>query len=151
MTDSYTSDGITVGGGDWVWEWEWTCFVPTRVGEEGGEWGRMCQYEGGEVIAMPGVGDGIFVGGGGGREFEVGKPLYFDVQVRVREREGGEVVTEGRWQEVFSVIEREDSELTIEENQWMCDDGAVGYSVFFLLFLLWLSTISPTFLDFHLF
>ena len=135
--NSYTSDGITVGGG-WVWEWEWDCFVPRwetgAVGQSSGEeGGGVCRYEGGEVVMMPGSGEGRFIGGEGRDSFEVGMPLYFVVRVRVRSNNGGEVVAEGRWEKMFSVVEGGDSGLVVRESQWMCDDGAVGYSVCVLL------------------
>ena len=142
LTDSYTSDGITFNEeeeGRWEWEWEWDCFVPREGEGRGG--GGQCLYEGGEVVEMPGRGEGRFEGGGGERGvFEVGVALYFVVKVRVREREEGgrlgEVVTEGRFEKVFSVIEGEEQDnlgLVIEENQWICGNGAIGYSVSYSL------------------
>ena len=82
------------------------------------------------MVVMP-RGEGRFVGGGEGIEFEAGVPLYFVVKMRVREGGRGEVVTEGRWEKVFNVVEGGDSGLVIEENQWMCEGGAVGYLVNF--------------------
>ena len=144
--DSYTNDGITVGDGKWEWEWEWGCFIPREGANRGG--GGNCMYENGELFEMPTRGDGRFVGGNGeGEEFQVGVPLYFVVSVRVREKlEGGslgEVVTEGRFEKLFSVIEQpnnaqgqEDLVLVMDEDKWICDDGTVGYSVFFLIIIL---------------
>ena len=141
--DSYTNDGITVGDGRWEWEWDWNCFIPREGANRGG--GGDCMYEDGELFEMPKRGEGRFIGGEGeGEEFQVGVPLYFVVTVRVRERlEGGalgEVVTEGRFEKLFSVVEQpnnaqeEDPVLVLDENQWICDDGTVGYSVFFSFF-----------------
>ena len=143
LLDSFTNDGITVGEGIWEWEWDWDCFIPREGEGRGG--GGLCMYEGGGVVDMPGSGEGRFVGGGReGEVFQVGVPLYFVVRVRIRERlEGGvlgEVVTDGKFEKVFSVVEGEgvqddeSSVLVIEENQWICDDGAIGYSVCFFFF-----------------
>ena len=147
LLDSSTLDGITTGGGSeeggLVWEWEWDCFVPR---EANGRGGGVCEYEGGEVIEMPGRGEGVFVGGGGGRVFEVGVPLYFVVRVRVREV-GGFVIAEGYFEKVFSVIEEQGSRrgrqeeenngiFVIEQNEWICEGGAVGYSVTIFFFFL---------------
>ena len=144
LTDSFTLDGISVAGGGWEWEWDWDCFVPREGNGERG--GGVCEYEGGEVVEMPGRGEGRFVGGGEGVQFEIGVPLYFVVRVRVREREGGRVLAEGRYEEMFSVVgergnrrqEGENLGLVVEESEWVCDEGAFGYSVskfgFFLNF-----------------
>ena len=120
--DSYTLDGINTEG-EWEWEWEWSCFVPMMGGGEGG---GDCLYEDGEVIEMPARDEGIFVGGGNGKRFEVGAPLFFVVNMRVRE--GDRVISEGHWEEVFSVVEG-DLRLEIEETQWLCENGAMGYLV----------------------
>ena len=146
--DSYTLDGITTKGGDdlgeFVWEWDWNCVVPNDARGEGEREGRECEYKGGEVIEMPGRGEGSFIGGGEEKEFEVGVPLYFVVRVRVRKVEEGrlgEVVSEGRYEEIFSFVEEgEGEEWIVEESQWMCENGAIGYSVriFFLELLLFI-------------
>ena len=117
-----------------IWEWEWECVIPSYAGREGG---GECVYEGGERVELPARGEGRFVGGGGegGEYFKVGVPLLFVVNVRVLEVRGG-VVTEGRWEELFNVVEGEGetmAELEIEESRWMCDDGTVGYMVSFFL------------------
>ena len=131
--ESYTDDGIVFGEGDWVWEWEWECFIPTIV--EGGEEtvGRPCEYEGGNVIEMPGSGEQRFEGEEGER-FEVGLPLLFVVRTIVRDEEGGEVVSEGTWEKLFSPVEEEGLVLEFVEESWMCSDASVGYSVSFLPF-----------------
>ena len=146
--DSYTNDGITVGDGKWEWEWEWGCFIPREGANRGG--GGNCMYEDGELFEMPTRGDGRFVGGNReGEEFQVGVPLYFVVRVRVRERlEGGslgEVVTEGRFEKLFSVVEQpnnaqgqEDLVLVMDEDEWICDDGTVGYSVILFIYYYYL-------------
>ena len=121
---SYTNDDITVGVEEWEWEWEWKCNIPIEFrGAGGGE----CMYEGGEVIEMPVGGVGRF--GGEEGKFVVGVPLYFVVQMRVRR--GGDVMAEGRWEEIFSVVEGGDAGIVIDENQWICDEGTVGYIVSF--------------------
>ena len=129
LTNSYTSDGITVGAEGWEWEWEWRCIIPKQ---EGGGGGGLCRYADGSVMEMPGREEGQFVGGGpDGREFMVGMPLYFVVKMRILDVDGGGVVAEGRWEKMINVLEREESGLVIEENEWMCEGGAVGYLVFF--------------------
>ena len=95
---------------------------------------------------MPGRGEGRFEGGGGGKRFQIGVPLLFLVRVRILEREGGNIIAEGRWERVFSVVGEEGGRgvgggLEIEENQWRCENGAVGYSVsvfFFFFFFFFL-------------
>ena len=113
-------------GEGWIWEWEWICIVPREGGEGGGE---SCVYEGGETIELPGKDNGRFLGGGMGKQFEEGVPLFFMVKVRVR-REGGsgEVIAEGTWEKVFSIM-GEDEGVQIEESRWICENGAVGYLV----------------------
>ena len=120
-------------GGEWVWEWDWNCVVPREGGVEGEEGEERCVYEGGEVVEMPGRGEGIFLGGGEGKRFEKGVPMLFFVNVRVREGEGGVVVAEGRWERVFSVVGEEEG-VEIEETRWGCENGGVGYLVRFFFF-----------------
>ena len=128
LTDSSTPD-VTEFGDDWEWEWEWNCLIPR---EAGGEGGGECVYRGGEKVELPGRREGRFVGGGeDGEMFEVGVPLLFFVRVRVLER--GNLVAEGTWEKVFSVVQEEEvsgaAGLVIEESRWMCQNGAVGYLV----------------------
>ena len=113
-----------------MWEWEWDCIIPRQPGGEGG---GKCRYEGGERVELPGKGVGRFEGGGGegGETFEVGIPLLFVVRVNVLEKEGGGVVAEGQWEEVFSVIEEGETGLEILESQWVCEGGEMGYLVRF--------------------
>ena len=141
LTDSYTNDGIVFGGGGgYEWEWDWGCVVPKgRGGEGGGE----CVFEGGEVVQMPGRGQGRFEGGGvgGGEEWVVGRALYFIVRVKVREGGGGRVVARGEWEAVVSVVRGGvfngpdqggflRRNLKVNEERWMCRDSSSGFSVF---------------------
>ena len=128
--ESYTLDGVVVGGGEWVWEWEWVCIIPG----EGGEEGRRCEYEGGEEVVMPGEREGRFESEEG-KTFERGVPLFFYVKSRVREGEGGEVVAEGEWSGVFSVVGREGEGLEVVRDEWICEDSSIGYTVLFIYFL----------------
>ena len=132
------------GGEEWEWEWEWSCVVPREGGGERG--GGDCMYEGGDVIEMPGREQGRFLGGGMGNTFEVGVPLLFVVKVRVRGVGGtGEVISEGYWEETFSVVdEGEEEGWEVRETRWMCESGTVGYlvSVFFLFLIDWFLNVN---------
>ena len=145
LTDSYTTDDIFYKqeeGDRYEWEWEWDCLVPIEGGEEErGEGVGECIYEGGEVMEMSGRETGRWEGEEG-KKLREGVPLMFVVRVRVRDwgkggrgGEGGrgEVVSEGRWMKVFSPIAEKGGEEGIEmrEARWICEDGSVGYSVFF--------------------
>ena len=147
LTDSYTTDDIFYKGeaeGDrYEWEWEWDCLVPIEGGEEErGEGVEKCIYEGGEAMEMSGRETGRWEGEEG-KKLREGVPLMFVVRVRVRDwgqGEGGrgEVVSEGRWMKVFSPIVGEEERIKgggegieMREERWMCEDGSVGYSVFF--------------------
>ena len=139
FTDSYTMDGVVVGG-EWEWEWEWECVVPDGwkgEGEEEGGLGRECTYEGGKQFVMPGREEGRFEGEDG-EKLEEGVPLYFVVRARVR-REGEEaVVAEGKWSRMLSSVgsdgrKREEGALglSLVEETWVCEDSSIGYLVCF--------------------
>ena len=107
--------------GDWEWEWDWNCIIPNQNNQN-------CVYESGQTVAMPTRNQAIFEQETG-RNFKVGVPFLFMVRVRVREEGvGGEVVAEGRWEEVFNFVE-EGAGLEVVETRWMCGDSSVGYSV----------------------
>ena len=112
------------------WEWDWTCTIPQGIviNEEN----RDCVYEGGEAIAMPGREEGIFETENG-KSFEIGVPLLFVVRVRIREKEEGEVIAEGRWEQLFTPVS-EDLGFEIVENSWICEDASIGYLVSFFFF-----------------
>ena len=64
--------------------------------------------------------------------FQDNIPLLFVVKARIRrgeEGKEGEVVAEGRWEEVFSVVEGGGEGVEVVEMSWMCGDSSVGYSV----------------------
>ena len=85
---------------------------------------------------MPGINDAIFESEND-ENFEGGLPLLFLVRVRVREEGGGNVVAEGKWEEVFTPMEEEEGmEVKIVETSWMCQDSSVGYSVCDFYFIL---------------
>ena len=138
FSDSYTFDGIVVEQGvegEWEWEWEWNCFVPRGVG--GGRGGNGCQYAGGARVMLPGGKGrrgGVFEGEEG-RKFAEGEPLFFEVKARVR-GSGGEVVAEGRWGGVVNPMGGTGRGLEVKEEEWVCGDSSVGYSVSFFLLLL---------------
>ena len=141
-------DGIVVGGGGggreggreggeggeegWEWEWEWSCVVPREGGERGREGEGVCLYEGGDVVEMPGRGEGRMVRGGEGKRFEKGVPYLFVVKMRVVGGEG-RVISEGFWERVYSVVEEEG--VSVEEERWVCGDGGFGYLVRFFFFI----------------
>ena len=77
---------------------------------------------------MPGMSDAIFESENDSN-FEVGVPLLFFVRVRVREEGGGNVVAEGKWEELFTPVEEEGTGVEIVETSWMCQDSSVGYLV----------------------
>ena len=78
---------------------------------------------------MPGISDPIFQSKND-QNFEAGVPLLFFVRMRVREEGGGNVVTEGKWEEVFTPVEDDQGNgVEIVETSWMCQDSSVGYSV----------------------
>ena len=143
LTGSYTTDDIFYKGeeGDrYEWEWKWECLVPMEGGEEERGEGGECIYEGGEVMEMSGKESGRWEGEKG-KKLREGVPLMFVARVRVRDwGQGGrgEVVSEGRWMKVFSPIVGEEEGIEeggegieMREKRWMCEDGSVGYSVFF--------------------
>ena len=107
---------------------------------------------------MPGISDAIF-GSENDKTFEAGIPLLFSVRVRVREEGGGNVVAEGKWEEVFTPVEGDEGKgVEIVETSWMCEDSSVGYSVcdfyifysvyFILIFLIYFYFMSNS-LFFH--
>ena len=119
--------------GPWEWEWDWTCTIPEGVTTSSLD--RNCRYEGGEIIQMPGINDAIFESEND-ENFEAGVPLLFLVRVRVREEGGGNVVAEGKWEEVFTPVEKEEGmKVELVETSWMCEDSSVGYLVVIILFL----------------
>ena len=139
FTDSYTMDGIlftdsytfNMGGGEELeWEWQWECVVPEGwEGEGGGGRGGRCEYESGREIRMPGEGEWVFVGEEG-EDLKKEMPLYFIVGVRVRERGGGEVVGEGKWERVYSPVEGGVAgDVGVVVDKWGCGGGKEGYSV----------------------
>ena len=85
---------------------------------------------------MPGINKAIFESEND-KNFEAGIPLLFLVRVRVREEGGGNVVAEGKWEEVFTpVVEEEGKGVEFVETSWMCQDSSVGYLVSaFLVFI----------------
>ena len=127
FSGSYTLDGGAVGGEGWEWEWEWSCLIPGERGQQG----RECVYEGGEVVEMPGSGEGRFVADTEKR-FEEGVPLFFSVKSRVRRN--GEVMGEGKWSNGVNPVGGEGVGLELVEEMWMCTDSSVGFSVFFSIF-----------------
>ena len=96
---------------------------------------------------MPGISEAIFESEND-ENFEAGIPLLFLAKVRVREEGGGNVVAEGKWEEVFTPVEEEEGkDVEIVETSWMCQDSSVGYSVsqfyfffFFFSFILMIQT-----------
>ena len=76
---------------------------------------------------MPGISDAIFESEND-ENFEVGVPLLFLVKVRVREEGGGNVVAEGKWENMFTLVE-EGKGVEIVKTSWMCQDSSVGYLV----------------------
>ena len=103
FTDSYTDDGVVVGGEGWEWEWEWECVVPEGWGEEEEEGEgeeRGCRYEGGKFLEMP---EGGRFEGEEGERLREGVPMFWVVRVRVRSEEG-EIVGEEEWSRVLSPV-----------------------------------------------
>ena len=123
FSDSYTLDGVVVGGDGWEWEWEWTCVIPGERGEI-----RECVYSDGAVVEMPGEMEQRFEGEEG-KKFEEGVPLFFSIKGRVR-REGGDgVVAEGTWSSVVNPVGGLAVGLELREDYWMCSDSSVGFQV----------------------
>ena len=123
FSDSYTLDGVVVGGTGWQWEWDWSCVIPGEIGGNG----RECVYEDGEAVLMPSETEQRFMGEEGKR-FEEGVPLFFSVRGRVREGDG-EIITEGRWSGVINPVGGLAVGVEVQEEEWMCSDSSVGYQV----------------------
>ena len=66
-----------------------------------------------------------------GRNFQIGVPLLFVVRVRVRDPQGGQVISEGSWEELFSPVSGDRTKLEVVESSWLCDDSSRGYLVTF--------------------